>query len=98
MPTVSTGLEVQALATGLEHPRTVDARVHPQRPDLVARAIKPDYGLSSHVAPLGLLFSAGQHLGTTRRRRCWKHCMARECNPAGNLTPRQSSPTLTRVC
>ena len=40
----------------------VDVRVHPQRPDLVAEAIKPDYGLSSHVAPLGLLFSEGQHL------------------------------------
>jgi glucose/arabinose dehydrogenase len=40
----------------------VDARVHPQRPDLVAQAIKPDYGLSSHVAPLGLIFSEGQHL------------------------------------
>jgi glucose/arabinose dehydrogenase len=40
----------------------VDVRVHPQRPDLVARAIKPDYGLSSHVAPLSLLFSDGQHL------------------------------------
>ncbi len=40
----------------------VDARVHPQRPDLVARAIKPDYGLSSHVAPLGLVFSEGEHL------------------------------------
>jgi glucose/arabinose dehydrogenase len=40
----------------------VDVRVHPQRPDLVAQAIKPDYGLSSHVAPLGLLFSQGQHL------------------------------------
>ena len=40
----------------------VDIRVHPQRPDLVARAIKPDYGLSSHVAPLGLLFSDGQRL------------------------------------
>jgi glucose/arabinose dehydrogenase len=40
----------------------VDVRVHPQRPDLVARAIKPDYGLSSHVAPLGLLFSEGQSL------------------------------------
>ncbi len=34
----------------------VDRRVRPQRPDLVARAIKPDYGLSSHVAPLGLTF------------------------------------------
>jgi glucose/arabinose dehydrogenase len=40
----------------------VDIRVHPQRPDLVGRAIKPDYGLSSHVAPLGLLFSEGQRL------------------------------------
>ena len=40
----------------------VDIRVHPQRPDLVAQALKPDYGLSSHVAPLSLLFSQGQHL------------------------------------
>jgi glucose/arabinose dehydrogenase len=40
----------------------VDVRVHPQRPDLVAQAIKPDYGLSSHVAPLSLIFSEGQHL------------------------------------
>jgi glucose/arabinose dehydrogenase len=40
----------------------VDVRVQPERPDLVARAIKPDYGLSSHVAPLSLLFSEGQHL------------------------------------
>ncbi len=42
--------------------RHVDVRVHPQRPDLVAKAIKPDYGLSSHVAPLSLLFSDGQRL------------------------------------
>jgi glucose/arabinose dehydrogenase len=34
----------------------VDPRVHPQRPDLVASAIAPDYALSSHVAPLGLVF------------------------------------------
>jgi glucose/arabinose dehydrogenase len=40
----------------------VDVRVHPQRPDLVARAIKPDYGLSSHVAALGLAFSQGETL------------------------------------
>ncbi len=40
----------------------VDVRVHPQRPDLVAKAIKPDYGLSSHVAPLGLAFSQGETL------------------------------------
>ncbi len=35
----------------------VDIRVQPQRPDLVAKAIPPDYALSSHVAPLGLVFS-----------------------------------------
>ena len=32
----------------------LDPRVRPQRPDLVSKAIKPDYALSSHVAPLGL--------------------------------------------
>ena len=37
----------------------IDPRVKPQRPDLVARAIPPDYALSSHVAPLGLVFSTG---------------------------------------
>src|SRR3954454_114690 len=40
----------------------VDPRVHPQQPDLVARAIAPDYALSSHVAPLGLAFSTGNGL------------------------------------
>ena len=44
----------------------VDERVQPQRPDLVAKAIKPDYALGSHVAALGLAFSnegafIGQH-------------------------------------
>jgi glucose/arabinose dehydrogenase len=42
--------------------RHVDKRVKPQRPDLVARAIVPDYGLSSHVAPLGMAFSTGAGL------------------------------------
>lgn len=37
----------------------VDERVRPQRPDLVAAAIKPDYALSSHVAALGLVFTHG---------------------------------------
>ncbi|MDA9434801.1 PQQ-dependent sugar dehydrogenase [Bradyrhizobium sp. CCBAU 51627] len=40
----------------------VDPRVKPQRPDLVAKAIVPDYALSSHVAPLGLAFSSGSKL------------------------------------
>ena len=35
----------------------VDARVKAQRADLVARAIKPDYAIGSHVAPLGVWFS-----------------------------------------
>jgi glucose/arabinose dehydrogenase len=39
--------------------RHLDPRVVPQRPDLVARAIVPDYALSSHVAPLGLAFNSG---------------------------------------
>lgn len=37
----------------------MDPRVRPQRPDLVKSAIMPDYGLSSHVAPLGLAFYTG---------------------------------------
>jgi glucose/arabinose dehydrogenase len=41
----------------------IDVRVKPQRPDLVARAIPPDYALGPHVAALGLTFSAGQRLG-----------------------------------
>lgn len=40
----------------------VDPRVMPQRPDLVAKAIAPDYALSSHVAPLGLVFYGGASL------------------------------------
>src|SRR5699024_8471996 len=40
----------------------VDARVMPQRPDMVAKAIKPDYGLGSHVATLGIAFARGESL------------------------------------
>ena len=39
--------------------RHVDPRVRPQQHHLVARAIVPDYALSSHVAPLGLAFYTG---------------------------------------
>ncbi len=38
----------------------VDTRVAPQRPDLVALALVPDYALGAHVAPLGLAFSQGK--------------------------------------
>jgi glucose/arabinose dehydrogenase len=37
----------------------VDARVEPQRPDLVATAIVPDYSLGNHTASLGLTFYDG---------------------------------------
>ena len=40
----------------------VDQRVTPQRPELVAQAIVPDYALGPHVAPLGLASSIGTTL------------------------------------
>jgi len=39
--------------------RHVDERVQPQRPDLVASAIVPDYALGLHTASLGLTFYEG---------------------------------------
>lgn len=41
----------------------VDARVEPPRPELVAKAIVPDYALGAHVAALGLAFAEGAQLG-----------------------------------
>lgn len=35
----------------------VDRRVHPPRPDMVEKAIAPDYALGSHVAALGMTFT-----------------------------------------
>ncbi|MGH8178303.1 MAG: PQQ-dependent sugar dehydrogenase [Steroidobacter sp.] len=37
----------------------VDKRMQPPRPDLVAKAIVPDYALGSHTAALGLTFYTG---------------------------------------
>ena len=37
----------------------VDERAQPQNPQLVAKAIAPDYGLGNHTASLGLTFSNG---------------------------------------
>ena len=37
----------------------IDDRVSPQRPDLVAKAIAPDYALGAHTASLGLTFNTG---------------------------------------
>jgi glucose/arabinose dehydrogenase len=52
--------------------RHVDKRVKPQRPDLVARALVPDYALGPHTASLGLAFHGGgafigQHGSWNRR-------------------------------
>ena len=41
----------------------VDERVKPQRPDLVAQAIVPDYALGPHTASLGLASSKGKPSG-----------------------------------
>ena len=47
----------------------VDTRVKPPRPDLVAKAIVPDYALGPHTASLGLAWSR-------RRTRCPRRCEA----------------------
>jgi glucose/arabinose dehydrogenase len=41
----------------------VDRRVKPQRPDLVATAIVPDYALGPHTASLGLAYATGTGSG-----------------------------------
>jgi glucose/arabinose dehydrogenase len=43
----------------------VDTRVKPQRPDLVAKAVVPDYALGAHTASLGLASSSGTALPPT---------------------------------
>lgn len=43
--------------------KNVDPRVRPQRPDMVAKAIAPDYALGSHVAALGLSFVVDEGFG-----------------------------------
>ena len=40
----------------------VDIRVEPQNPDLVAKAIAPDYAVGPHTASLGLTFAEGNTL------------------------------------
>jgi glucose/arabinose dehydrogenase len=41
----------------------VDDRIQPQQPDLVAKALKPDYALGSHTASLGLTFNTADLFG-----------------------------------
>jgi glucose/arabinose dehydrogenase len=47
--------------------QTVDSRVKPQNPGLVARALRPDYALGAHTASLGLTFGEGTLFPTRYR-------------------------------
>lgn len=42
----------------------VDTRVTPERPDMVAKSIAPDYAVGAHTASLGLTFAEGAQLGS----------------------------------
>ena len=58
----------------------VDERVKPQNPELVAKAIAPDYSLGNHVAPIGLAFAQGDAVaGAVPERRV--HRRARLVEP-----------------
>ena len=46
----------------------VDPRVKPRRPDLVAKAIVPDYALGPHTASLGMAFTDGDNALPARFR------------------------------
>ena len=45
----------------------IDARVKPERPDLAATAIAPDYALGAHTASLGLTWSGGDAMPASLR-------------------------------
>jgi len=47
--------------------QNVDVRVKPQRPDLVARAVVPDFALGPHTASLGLAAATGNTLNGSFR-------------------------------
>ena len=45
----------------------IDKRAYPKRPDMVAKAIKPDYAVGSHAGSLGFAFATGNTLGPAYR-------------------------------
>jgi glucose/arabinose dehydrogenase len=47
----------------------VDTRVKPPQPDMVAKAIPPDYALGAHTASLGLAFYDGRPDAAVQKRR-----------------------------
>jgi glucose/arabinose dehydrogenase len=75
----------------------VDPRVHPQRPDLVQKAIVPDYALSSHVAPLGLAFATGAGLLDRYRGGAFVANMAVGTGPSSTATRLFSCHSLTGI-
>ena len=65
----------------------VDTRVKPQRPDLVARAIVPDYALGPHTASLGLAWGGDSTSAAARvsRRHVRRAARLVESAPAQRL-------------
>jgi len=65
--------------------QNVDTRVKPQRPDLVAKAIMPDYALGAHTASLGLAFYQGTLLPAKYRGGAFigQHGSWNRADPAG---------------
>ncbi|HTN73212.1 MAG TPA: sorbosone dehydrogenase family protein, partial [Methylomirabilota bacterium] len=57
--------------------QNVDPRKKGQRPDLVAKAIKPDYALGSHVAALSLAFMAARLFPSVTTAALSSACMVR---------------------
>ncbi len=49
--------------------KNVDDRVKPQRPDLVATAITPDYAIGAHTSSLGLTFASGKQTARSLHER-----------------------------
>ena len=63
----------------------VDTRVEPQRPDLVAKAIVPDYALGNHTASLGLTFSPRTSCRSDTERRIHRPARLMEPQAAQRL-------------
>jgi glucose/arabinose dehydrogenase len=72
----------------------VDDRIQPQRPDLVAKAIVPDYALGPHTASLGLAFYEAAVPAHLRRRRVRRPARLLE-PPAAERLPVSSCPSRT---
>jgi glucose/arabinose dehydrogenase len=65
----------------------VDKRVTPERSDLVAKAIVPDYALGNHTASLGLTFAAGTLLPSDIWTGPSRRASRQAKSGAGALTP-----------